>query len=61
MSIEQRITKIEHDINGNGAIGIKEQLGELRGDVKYLKRMNYIGYGIIISIVAFKDYLLSTI
>lgn len=61
ISIEERISKLEHDINGNGAIGMKEQLAELRRDVKYLKRMNYIGYGVVISIVFFKDIFLGLV
>ena len=33
-----RIAKIEHDIHGNGSIGMKEQLAEFRKDMDRVKK-----------------------
>lgn len=35
----ERITALEHSIYGNGAIGIRDQIAEIRSEQKHMKRM----------------------
>lgn len=38
-TLKERIIDIEHCLHGNGAIGMREQIAEIRSEQKQMKRM----------------------
>ena len=54
--ISERISLLEHDILGNGSIGVKGQLKHIREDIKDTRRLLFFRLALMLLIIGDRVY-----